>query len=396
MPFTAADAKRHKEGLTGEQESAWAKIANAVLKRCQGQGNSADFCEGKAVRVANAKAVQASESVERFIQDVLSEQQDLPMNKMEWTEVFERGEILREASVDKGTNRLSNVILLGKVSANNRTYSDRAMNDAVRLYEGAGFYIDHPTKSELRDRQGVRSVYDLAGRISNPRRVGESVRGDIELLDRHKMLIFALAEQMPSMVGCSHRAEGTLRQDNGTQVVESLDKVFGVELVTDPATVNGLFESIQHDEDDMKTVTLEQLKKERPDLVKAVLAEAEDHDKAEALAEENKKLKKELDEAKTKDKERERDTLVRTKLEEAKLPKRLITDVFKEQLKAAEDEKAMDALINERKEIAKGYKDTGPRSTERDHDQQLEEGDKKEIDESKIEDYGQRLGVLVS
>lgn len=159
------------------------------------------------------------------------------------------GEFLREAAVDGLL--VQNVSLLGKVSKNGRTYSEQAMQDAVRLYDGARFYLDHPTSSELRARDGNRSVRDLAGRIRNPRQVGERVRGSIELLDREptKSLVFALAEQMPEQAGLSHRARGEVRvNDAGQQVVETLSEVFAVELVTEPATVEGLFESVKQGE----------------------------------------------------------------------------------------------------------------------------------------------------
>ncbi len=52
MPWTAADADKHIKGLSGEQQAAWAKIANKALADC---GSGSD-CEGKAIRVANAAA----------------------------------------------------------------------------------------------------------------------------------------------------------------------------------------------------------------------------------------------------------------------------------------------------------------------------------------------------
>lgn len=53
MPWTAADADKHKKGLKPAQKAQWAKIANGVLKSCTAQKGS--DCEGKAVRIANSK-----------------------------------------------------------------------------------------------------------------------------------------------------------------------------------------------------------------------------------------------------------------------------------------------------------------------------------------------------
>lgn len=53
MPWTAADADKHKKGLTPAQKKKWASIANGVLKSCKAKGGK--NCEGKAIRVANSK-----------------------------------------------------------------------------------------------------------------------------------------------------------------------------------------------------------------------------------------------------------------------------------------------------------------------------------------------------
>jgi len=52
MPWSAADAKKHKQGLTPKQSKTWATVANEALKRCQesGQGD----CDGRAIRIANS------------------------------------------------------------------------------------------------------------------------------------------------------------------------------------------------------------------------------------------------------------------------------------------------------------------------------------------------------
>lgn len=159
--------------------------------------------------------------------------------------------VLEQAQVDRSTGRISDVAMLGRVSENNRVYTDAAMKDAARLYEGAPLYIDHPKEGELRDRGGIRSVRDLAGRVLTPRKVGDQVRGDLELLDAEpaRSLILSLAETMPGQAGLSHRARGEVEVgEDGRQVVRSLEQVAGVELVTEPATVSGLLEGIERED----------------------------------------------------------------------------------------------------------------------------------------------------
>ncbi len=290
---------------------------------------------------------------------------DTPV-KADLLEGFPLGHALAEANVDRGTLTIRNVKLCGRLSLNGRTYSDTALSNAARLYEGAPFYLDHPTERDLRERQGIRSVQDLAGQVRNSRKAGDSVYGEIHLLDREptKSLVLALAEQMPKLAGASHRAQGTIRKgDDGNDVVETIDAVAAVELVTDPATTAGFFESVTREQEtDMKDVTIEKLKAERPDLVEAVLADSKQSTELEDLKKEHKALQ----EAEAK---RQRAEAIEKKLKAAELPETLVTDPFKAQLAEAKDDAAVDALIEDRKAIAAGVTIAStparPRSVER-------------------------------
>ena len=167
--------------------------------------------------------------------------------QVELTETLTRGLALAEASVDTDTGVISGVALLGRISRNDRVYSEAAMRQAAELYRDVGVFVDHPTSSEIRDRDGVRSVRDLAGRVLRATVSGNFVRGDIQVLRGHAPgdLVLALAERMPGVVGFSHRATGTTSRDSsGTEVVDAVTAVASVDLVADPATVNGLFESL--------------------------------------------------------------------------------------------------------------------------------------------------------
>jgi len=54
MPWTVKDVDRHKKGLSPSQKRKWVSIANAVLRTCKAQGGGKS-CEGKAIRIANSK-----------------------------------------------------------------------------------------------------------------------------------------------------------------------------------------------------------------------------------------------------------------------------------------------------------------------------------------------------
>jgi len=157
-----------------------------------------------------------------------------------------------EVSVDKSAMTLRNVALCGLVSKNNRTYTREALQSGASKYEGVRVYLDHPSKES--ERQGWRSVRDLAGKIENARFDGSKVRGDIVLLGNEGgKLTFELANQMPEIAGMSHNAFGKYRREDGQEIVESIERVVSVDVVTEPATNDGFFESILNkDGDDME------------------------------------------------------------------------------------------------------------------------------------------------
>ncbi len=313
-------------------------------------------------------------------------------------ETFE-GSAFAEATISGSV--IQNVKLLGKVSKNKRTYSEQAMSDAASLYENVGFYFDHPTKKELQERGGARKVLDLAGKIRNARVVGEGVRGDVQLLDfpesKGAPFVKALAEQMPEMAGFSHRAAGkiTKGKDGANDVVESLSHVFAQELVTDPATTNGLFESLENPNDpnkgenemEINDLTLEGLRRDRPDLVTGIETAIVEGAEVKALKAENLKLKDEAELREKDDAKAAHAVMVEKKLKDSKLSDDVITETFTKTLFEAKDEKAIDELIDDRKDLAKKRGKSGPRSTETNMDEALRTaGEFEELTEDHMEE----------
>lgn len=297
-------------------------------------------------------------------------------------EVVPPGEFLREATVEGNT--IQNVALLGSVSKNGRVYTRDAMNDAAKLYNGVQVFSNHPAFQDLTGTGG-RRFEDLAGKVMNTRVAGDRVRGDIHLIEGEPIAdkLKRLAEQMPDLAGFSHRAKGeSERAEDGTVVIKRILEVNALEIVVDPATTDGLFESEIIDEtegkgsnpqeeademkDALKGMTIEELRAERPDLVtsltEAVKAEVEEkgeqsaklaeaQDRITEIEAEKKGLEKKLDEAELTIAARKREDLIDTKLAEAKLPEKAVTERFRTSLLEAKDEEAVDALIADRTEL---------------------------------------------
>jgi len=151
--------------------------------------------------------------------------------------------------IDRANGVIRGVRVLGKVSKNGREYSDRAMADAVRLYEGASVFIDHPDRSKA---NAERTIRDKFGFLRNARVEGDAVRADLHYMKSHSEagFILEMAERNPKMLGLSHNAEGRMGTKGGKRVVEGLESVRSVDIVSSPATNEGLFESVTLREED--------------------------------------------------------------------------------------------------------------------------------------------------
>jgi len=158
------------------------------------------------------------------------------------TQLLEEVVRSKPASVEAQTGIIRGVKILGLESVNGRRYSPTALKGAVRMYEGRAVNVDHPNKPGDR-----RSSYDRFGKLSGVHfREGQGLYGDLHYLKTHPLAgpVAEAAKRMPDLFGLSHNAQGDGRSGtDGVFVVESLTAVRSVDVVADPATTRGLYES---------------------------------------------------------------------------------------------------------------------------------------------------------
>jgi hypothetical protein len=150
--------------------------------------------------------------------------------------------------VDSDNGILFGVKLLGESSRNKRRYARKGMKEAAPKYEGKKSYVDHPDRTNLSED---RKFADWAGVFKNSRYVeGQGIFADLHLRKEgsHFRGILEAAQKFPTAVGFSHVAEGESRMEDDEEIVESIKEVFSIDLVTDPATTAGFFESVEHNE----------------------------------------------------------------------------------------------------------------------------------------------------
>jgi len=164
--------------------------------------------------------------------------------------------------IDRDAGVLFGVKIIGCESKNNRHYPNETLRQAIPLYENSKVNLDHPDG----DPRKPRSYHARFGMIRNVHlRENEGLYADFWFNPKHSIAEQLLwdAEHSPDNVGFSHNVEavvsrsacGVHGRDDSVALVERIVAVRSVDLVADPATTQGLFESVEPP----PTITLEQV-----------------------------------------------------------------------------------------------------------------------------------------
>ena len=148
--------------------------------------------------------------------------------------------------IDRASGVIRGIKVLGLQSRNGREYLPEALARAVGLYEGAKVNVNHPKGHPL----APRDYQERIGVIRNVRhRTGEGLFADFHFNPKHDLseqLVWD-AEHAPENVGFSHNVQARTSRRGETTLVEEIVQVHSVDLVADPATTRGLFESAAPD-----------------------------------------------------------------------------------------------------------------------------------------------------
>lgn len=183
-------------------------------------------------------------------------------------------EAIAEDRIDREKGIIRGVKLLGVRSKNRRDYETPGVRESgKKLLSGAAIYIDHPptatTPRSYRDKFGV--VGSVIEHIP-----GKGHFGDIHFNPKNPV-----AEQFiwdvlhaPKSFGMSINssvkyADNGRRNKAGDQVVESIEMLRSLDVVTRPGTTDGIFEHEEEEIMDLKT-----LREKHPELVTEILSES--------------------------------------------------------------------------------------------------------------------------
>jgi hypothetical protein len=154
---------------------------------------------------------------------------------------------LKTARLNRTLNVIEGTVLITPTSQNGprgkRRYSEAALAQIAAMSEGLPAYANH-VAPELAFKP--RDVRDLIGRHQNVRydAATGTVKSDLHVLEHHVPWVFGLAERLGDVVGNSLVSRGAVTMEGDTEVVTEIALLRSADLVSDPASTKGLFESL--------------------------------------------------------------------------------------------------------------------------------------------------------
>ena len=145
--------------------------------------------------------------------------------------------------VDKENNLIYGVKICGLTTRDgSRRYPIETLRRASNLYEGAPVNLSH-----LKDGERHRDFEDRIGWLKNIEVREDGTYGDFHYNPHHPYAnaLLYFAEKNPRAIGLSHDIDQDSDMDfDGHQVVTRINYVYGVDLVADPNTTEGLREAM--------------------------------------------------------------------------------------------------------------------------------------------------------
>lgn len=174
-------------------------------------------------------------------------------------EVFEAEVIGAFESVDvteAAQGVLKGVKLLGLRSRNGKNYdTDGVRQTAISRLSGARVYVDHPSPENASKTRSYSDAFGFVQEGSVEYRAGKGYYGTLRWNPSHPLASqFAWdVANTPRNLGMSinGRIKPGRRDAQGDVVVEAIDEIRSVDLVTRPATANGIFESEGRDDESL-------------------------------------------------------------------------------------------------------------------------------------------------
>ena len=313
MPYASVDDLPDRiRKLPEKRARQWMHVWNSAYERHKD--------EGRAFAMANAAIAEETEDVDLSVIAETEPEPTVLAGVSESVEIVEESEGVVDVTIIKAG-----------WSENGRYYSPDVLRQSIKLFEGASAFIDHPSRTEQRERPN-RSVSDLAGIFEG---VHQAANGDLKA--KLRLVGKAKEELLPWVqeaiagkadIGISINAGGRTREGiaegrKGT-IVEGLTIVHSADIVTKPAA-GGRFERLVASDwlaDLLKDVSYEDWRNYHPEHKEVQMTDINEQITS-AVQDAVKPLAEQLEASKRRE-------TARIKLEASPLPKVLFTDLLEQ------------------------------------------------------------------
>ena len=139
------------------------------------------------------------------------------------------------------------VIAVAGRSLNNNIYSEKVLEAAAPKFNGAKVFYDHKDSGQrsFRDLAGEIKVIGMGDARTPDGDIKRGLLGVLEVLEADTWLQKVIAEK-PHLVGLSMYVWAySKRNDDGSETIESIEKVQSVDLVDDPAAGGGVISVLE-------------------------------------------------------------------------------------------------------------------------------------------------------
>jgi len=152
-----------------------------------------------------------------------------------------------ESNIDEKKFIVKNICIFGRrESRNGYVYQDQAIAKIAGFTEGSKAFLNHPTKQEQKDRQGVRDIKDFIGVYRNVKYQKQEAKifADLHCRESSFPLVRDIAKLTPSAVGNSINARVKIfTGEDGREAVVDIDRLNSCDLVSSTACTDNIFES---------------------------------------------------------------------------------------------------------------------------------------------------------
>jgi hypothetical protein len=156
---------------------------------------------------------------------------------------------LNPGALKRDLNIIEGTVLITALSQNGagkggRRYSDQALKQIASMAEGLPAYLNHVAPEQAFKPRDVKDLIGVHRNVRYYPREGK-ITSDLHVMEHQAPLVFGIAEKLGDHIGNSLVSRGLVQMEGETEVVKEVLAVRSADIVSDPATTRGLFESRQ-------------------------------------------------------------------------------------------------------------------------------------------------------